>query len=98
MEQIRLPLRAHVRRRHFLRGLHAQCHVLHRASNDSRSAVLAKKKKVVRREWTKDDVKTLKTLAKQKAGVKRIAKALKRTPAATAVKAHTLGVSLDTRI
>ena len=59
---------------------------------------MAKKKKVVRREWTKDDVKTLRTLAQQNAGVKRIAKALKRTPAATAVKAHTLGVSLDTRI
>ena len=58
---------------------------------------MAKKKKVVRREWTKDDVKTLKALAKQKAGVKKIAKALRRTPAATAVKAHTLGVSLDTR-
>ncbi|UPJ53339.1 hypothetical protein IVB30_19705 [Bradyrhizobium sp. 200] len=59
---------------------------------------MAKKKKSVRREWTKDDVKTLKSLAKQKAGVAKIAKTLKRTPAATAAKAHTLGVSLDTRI
>jgi hypothetical protein len=58
---------------------------------------LAKKKKVVRREWTKDDVRQLKSLAKQKTGVKKIAKALKRTPAATAVKAHTLGVSLSTQ-
>jgi len=32
---------------------------------------LAKKKKTVRREWTKDNVKTLKTLAKQRAGVKK---------------------------
>jgi hypothetical protein len=57
---------------------------------------LAKKKKTVRR-WTKDDVKTLKSLAKQKAGVKKIAKALKRTPGATMVKASLLGVSLDMR-
>lgn len=58
---------------------------------------MAKKKKTIRRGWTKDDVKTLKSLAKQKAGVTKIAKALKRTPAATMVKASLLGVSLDTR-
>lgn len=58
---------------------------------------LAKKKKIIRREWTKDDVKTLKSLAKQKTGVARIAKKLKRTPGATMVKASLLGVSLDTR-
>src|SRR5882724_1487282 len=33
------------------------------------------KKKVVRREWTKNDVRELKSLAKQKIGVKKIAKA-----------------------
>ena len=53
------------------------------------------KKKVVRREW--NDVRELKSLAKQKIGVKKIAKALKRTPGATGVKAVKLGVSLDTR-
>jgi hypothetical protein len=58
---------------------------------------LAKKKKTVRREWTKDNVKTLKTLAKQRAGVKKIAKALKRTPGATAAKAFVHGVSLSTQ-
>jgi hypothetical protein len=58
---------------------------------------LAKKKTVVRREWTKDDVRQLKSLAKQKAGVAKIAKKLKRTPAAIMVKASVLGVSLDTR-
>ncbi|QPF83940.1 hypothetical protein IC762_30505 [Bradyrhizobium genosp. L] len=57
---------------------------------------MAKKKKTIRR-WTKDDVRNLKTLAKQRAGVAKIAKALKRTPAATMVKASLLGVSLDTR-
>jgi hypothetical protein len=42
-------------------------------------------------------VRELKSLAKKKTGVARIAKALKRTAGAIAVKAHQLGVSLDTR-
>jgi hypothetical protein len=50
-----------------------------------------------RREWTKDDIRQLKTLAKQKTGVVKIAKILKRTPGATTVKAHILGVSLSMR-
>jgi len=54
-------------------------------------------KKVKRREWTKDDVRELKTLARQKTPVVRIAKSLKRTPRATQQKAFSLGVSLDTR-
>jgi len=59
---------------------------------------LAKKtKKVVRRAWTENDVKTLKSLAKQKTGVKKIAKALKRSPAAATVMASKLGVSLSTK-
>jgi hypothetical protein len=49
----------------------------------------------LRREWTKEDVKTMKSLAKQKAGVAKIAKTLKRTPGATAAKACTLGLSLS---
>jgi hypothetical protein len=55
------------------------------------------KKKIVRREWTKADVKQMKSMAKAKAGVKRIAKALKRTPGATSVMAAKLGVSLSMR-
>ena len=55
------------------------------------------KKKVVRRAWTASDVRELKTLAKKKTGVLKISRALKRTIGATAVKAHMLGVSLDTR-
>ena len=39
----------------------------------------------------------LKTLARQKVPVKKIAKSLKRTPGATQQKAFTLGVSLDSR-
>jgi hypothetical protein len=57
---------------------------------------LAKKKKVIRR-WTKEDVRTLKSMAKEKRGVKKIAKALKRTPGATAVMAAKRGVSLSMR-
>jgi hypothetical protein len=50
-----------------------------------------------RREWTKDDVRELKTLARQKTPVAKIAKSLKRTPGATQQKVFSLGVSLDTR-
>jgi hypothetical protein len=55
------------------------------------------KKKIVRREWTKADVKQMKTMAKAKVGVMKIAKSLKRTPGATSVMAAKLGVSLSTR-
>ena len=54
-------------------------------------------KKVIRRAWTKDDVRTLKTMAKSKAGARKIAKSLKRTPGATKAKAVQLGVSLSMR-
>lgn len=57
----------------------------------------AKKKTRKRVLWTKDDVRQLKSLAKQKVGVAKSAKVLKRTPGATAVKAQKLGVSLDTK-
>jgi hypothetical protein len=56
---------------------------------------LAKKKKVVRRAWTKDDLRLLKSMAKDRKGVARIAKALKRTPGATTVKAAKHGISLS---
>jgi hypothetical protein len=55
------------------------------------------KKTVKMRLWTATDVYKLKGLAKKKVGVTKIAKALKRTAGAIAVKAHQLGVSLDTR-
>ena len=55
---------------------------------------MAKKKKVIRRAWSKEDLRTLKRMAKAKAGVTKISKALKRSPGATAVKAQKLGVSL----
>jgi hypothetical protein len=55
------------------------------------------KKKVIRRAWSKEDVRTLKTMAKAKAGVTKIAKKLKRTPGATTVMAAKHEVSLSMR-
>ncbi len=56
---------------------------------------MAKKRKAVRRAWTNEDLRTLKSMAKDKKGVKKIAKALKRSPGATTVKAQKLGISLS---
>jgi hypothetical protein len=58
---------------------------------------LAKKTIVVRRAWSKEDVRTLKTMARDKQGVTKIAKALKRSPGATSVMAAKRRVSLSTR-
>jgi hypothetical protein len=55
------------------------------------------KRKAVRRAWTKDDVRTLKAMARERSGVTKIAKKLKRTPGATSVMAAKLGISLSTR-
>lgn len=51
-----------------------------------------------RREWTRNDVRELRSLAKQKTPAKKIAKTLKRTEGATRQKAFSLGVSLDSRV
>jgi hypothetical protein len=58
---------------------------------------LAKKKKVFRRVWSKEDHRALKMMAKDKKGAKKIAKALKRTVYATRAMAVKRGVSLSTR-
>jgi hypothetical protein len=58
---------------------------------------MPKAKKAIRRAWTKEDVRTMKTMAKAKSGVTKIAKTLKRTAGATSVMAAKLGVSLSTR-
>ena len=55
------------------------------------------KKNSKRREWTKTDIRELKTLARGKTPAGKIAKALKRTVAATRQKAFILGVSLNSR-
>jgi hypothetical protein len=58
---------------------------------------MPKKKKRIRRTWTKDDLRLLKSMARDKQGVTKIAKALKRSPGATSVMAAKRGVSLSMR-
>ena len=55
------------------------------------------KKPAKRREWTTQDVKELKTMAKSKTPAPKIAKALKRSLGATRQKAFSMKVSLDSR-
>jgi len=71
---------------------HCKAVVVYRSS--SQELQLAKKKKEIRRAWSKEDLKLLKSMAKDKQGVKKIAKVLKRTPGATTVKAAKHGISL----
>jgi hypothetical protein len=59
--------------------------------------VIMAKKPSKRREWTRQDLKELKTLARQKTPAAKIARSLKRSTGATRQKAFTLGVSLDSR-
>jgi hypothetical protein len=47
--------------------------------------------------WTKEDVRTLKTLARKKSKTTAIARTLKRTVGATRQQAFKLGVSLGER-
>ena len=54
-------------------------------------------KKSKRREWTTQEVRELKTLARQKTPAAQIARKLKRTEGATRQKALTLSVSLNSR-
>ena len=53
--------------------------------------------RVKRREWTVDNVRTLKSLARKKTPASVIARSLKRTEGATRQKAFSLGLSLDSR-
>ena len=55
------------------------------------------KKAVKRREWTSQDIRELKTMAREKTPAARIARRLKRTEGATRQKAFSLGVSLNSR-
>jgi hypothetical protein len=54
-------------------------------------------KKVKLRAWTKEDVRTLKTLAREGVKTTSIARKLKRSVGATHQKAMRLGVSLGAR-
>ena len=60
-------------------------------------ATMARPKSKAPRAWTKDDIRALKTLAKQKTPIAKIARALKRTESATRQKAYAIGVSLRSR-
>ena len=51
-------------------------------------------KRRVRKEWTKDDVRELKTHSRAKTPVVKISKAMKRTIGALRQKAYSLGLSL----
>jgi hypothetical protein len=52
-------------------------------------------KKIIKlRPWTKEDIRTLKTLAREKAKTSVIARKLKRSAGATYQKAWALGVTL----
>ncbi|MBM7482644.1 NADH:ubiquinone oxidoreductase subunit [Bradyrhizobium sp. USDA 3686] len=55
---------------------------------------MAKKKKAIRREWTKEDIKELKAHSKARTPVVTISKATKRTEGALRQKAIVLGIGL----
>jgi hypothetical protein len=59
---------------------------------------LMAKKTIKRRAWTKDDVRELKSLARQKTPAPKIARALKRTIGAIRQKAFGMGLSLNSRV
>jgi hypothetical protein len=55
------------------------------------------KKKLVRRLWAPADLRLMKSMAKDRKGVAKIAKALRRSPGATSVMAAKRGISLSMR-
>ena len=58
---------------------------------------IARRKRAVRRDWTRDEIKELKKHSKDKTRVKTVSRALKRTPAPVRQKAHALGIPLGHR-
>ena len=61
------------------------------------SKAIARRKPVIRRDWTRADVKELRQHSKNKTRVKSISRALKRTPGALRQKARALGIPLGHR-
>jgi hypothetical protein len=61
------------------------------------SVSIARRKRAIRRDWTRDEVKELKRYSKDKTAVKTISRALKRTQSAVRQKAHALGILLGHR-
>ena len=54
-------------------------------------------RKLTRREWTKQDLKDLKTLAREKTPARMIGRKLKRSEGAVRQKAYAVGISLSLR-
>ncbi|WP_334432782.1 hypothetical protein [Bradyrhizobium sp. AZCC 1610] len=55
---------------------------------------MAKAKKVMRREYTREDVRALKAHSKSKTPIAKISKQMKRSVPALRAKAHQLGIGL----
>ena len=51
----------------------------------------------VRRDWSKGDLQTLRSMARQKTPARRIGAKLKRSEGAVRQKAYAVGLSLNTR-
>ncbi|MCP2132825.1 hypothetical protein ABH977_008382 [Bradyrhizobium ottawaense] len=68
--------------------------LLDRAFNIKGALILARKKKVIRREWTKADIKELKAHSRARTPVVKMSKATKRTIGALRQKALHLGIGL----
>ena len=58
---------------------------------------IARRKRIVRRDWTRAEVKELRQHSKDQTRVKTISRALKRTPGALRQKARALGIPLGHR-
>ena len=58
---------------------------------------IARRKRIVRRDWTRAEVKELRQHSRAKTRVTTISRALKRTPGALRQKARLLGIPLGHR-
>src|SRR5262245_58168970 len=61
------------------------------------SKTIASRKRVVRRDWTRAEIRELRQHSKDRTRVKAISRALKRTPGALRQKASALGIALGHR-
>ena len=68
-----------------------------KAGEEIMTKTIARKKRVVRREWTRADVKELRQHSRDRTRVKTISRALKRTPGSLRQKARALGIPLGHR-
>jgi hypothetical protein len=62
--------------------------------NQQEFTKVAKVKKIVRKDYTKDDIKVLKAHSKARTPIAKISKEMKRTVPALRAKAHQLGIGL----